>query len=201
VAFFFPFFLFLCADQIPGLRHPPAVTRAEPDFSFKMQPSALARRKDNGSAPKGKLLVKLICARNLASPSVNSRPYAVVTFDQNEFVSREPIREDDEEVVGIPTVRAEGSPLGGSPGSSGSKEASPTPSPASGDSSKSSGLSRVLGGHRNSVGTNGHGEKAEAKATNGEETKKEAKAATSPDSSAFGTTAAYNPTWKHEVNL
>ncbi|CEQ39461.1 SPOSA6832_01008 [Sporobolomyces salmonicolor] len=82
-----------------------AISRTEPDFSFKTQPSALTRRQTSHSAPRGKLLVKLISARHLSPPSAASRPYVVVTFDQNEFVSREPIHEEGEEATGVAKPR------------------------------------------------------------------------------------------------
>lgn len=47
----------------------------------------------NSGAPRGTLAVKLISARGLAvshSPGVNPQPYVVITFEQNEFVSRPP---------------------------------------------------------------------------------------------------------------
>lgn len=101
----------------PHLATPPkspplatAISRVEPDFSFKTQPAALARKKDSGSSPKGKLFVKLIAARHLSAPSAASRPYVVVTFDQNEFVSREPIHEEGEEAVGVARVKGDASP-------------------------------------------------------------------------------------------
>lgn len=80
----------------------------EPDFSFTTQPASLARKKETALAPKGKLAIKLISARNLSAPSAASRPYVLVSFDQNEFVSREPIHEEGEEVTGIAVTREEG---------------------------------------------------------------------------------------------
>lgn len=47
----------------------------------------------NNGAPRGTLAVKLISARGLAvshSPGANPQPYVVMTFEQNEFVSRPP---------------------------------------------------------------------------------------------------------------
>lgn len=47
----------------------------------------------NNSAPRGTLAVKLISARGLAvshEPGANPQPYVVMTFEQNEFVSRPP---------------------------------------------------------------------------------------------------------------
>ncbi|GAA6000117.1 hypothetical protein JCM10207_006060, partial [Rhodosporidiobolus poonsookiae] len=78
-----------------------AISRDEPDFSFKATPGTLTRRQTAQLAPRGLLSVKLISARHLSAPSPASRPYAVVTFDQNEFVSREPIHEEAEEAVGV----------------------------------------------------------------------------------------------------
>ncbi|KAI0774169.1 serine/threonine protein kinase [Fomes fomentarius] len=53
---------------------------------------------------KGQIHVKLIQARGLNVRSSLSRPYVVVQFEQNEFVSREPTGEGDKEVKGIPTL-------------------------------------------------------------------------------------------------
>ncbi|GAA6020250.1 hypothetical protein JCM11491_003864 [Sporobolomyces phaffii] len=97
-----------------------ALSTNEPDFSFKTQPSQHARQpkpspsgaatttstptsgaSSGGGAPRGKLLVKLVQARHLSPPSIQSRPYVVVSFDQNEFVSREPVHEGGEDVTGL----------------------------------------------------------------------------------------------------
>ncbi|KAK4051080.1 Serine/threonine-protein kinase [Microbotryomycetes sp. JL221] len=124
----------VCSTSPPSI----AISRQEPDFSFKTQPSALARRRDQGSAPKGKLSVKLISARSLSVPSNESRPYVVVTFDQNEFVSREPIHEEGEEALGVPQARG---------------EVSPGAAPAAGGASSRGGR---VGGATTPIGTNGH---------------------------------------------
>lgn len=58
----------------------------------------------NSATPsKGQIHVKLIQARGLNVRSANSRPYVVVQFEQNEFVSRDPTDEMDKEVRGIAT--------------------------------------------------------------------------------------------------
>lgn len=41
--------------------------------------------------PVGLLCVKIIQARNLNVSNTDARPYVVVQFDQNEFISREPV--------------------------------------------------------------------------------------------------------------
>ncbi|KAG1762313.1 kinase-like domain-containing protein [Suillus occidentalis] len=53
---------------------------------------------------KGQIHVKLISARGLNVTSVRSRPYVVVQFEQNEFVSRDPTDEMDKEVKGTATA-------------------------------------------------------------------------------------------------
>ncbi|SCV71875.1 BQ2448_4569 [Microbotryum intermedium] len=127
-----------------------AISRVEPDFSFKTQPAALVRRRDNTSAPKGKLSIKLIAARQISAPSSGSRPYVVVTFDQNEFVSREPVHEQERETTGSAKPKTEAATvrLAHSPGPTAavglSKDAPPrtdSPSPASSSSSKHSSTS------------------------------------------------------------
>lgn len=49
-------------------------------------PSSATR---NTSAPRGRLIVRLMRARNLATSS--GQPYVVVSFEQNEFIARQPI--------------------------------------------------------------------------------------------------------------
>ncbi|KAF9057362.1 kinase-like domain-containing protein [Panaeolus papilionaceus] len=71
------------------------------------QPPAPKIKQQSSNSPpqtpssRGQIHVKLIQARSLNVPSpVNSRPYVVVQFEQNEFVSRDPIPEDSKEVKG-----------------------------------------------------------------------------------------------------
>ncbi|GAA5854220.1 hypothetical protein JCM8547_001739 [Rhodosporidiobolus lusitaniae] len=155
-----------------------AISRAEPDFSFTSQPGTLTRRQTAQSAPRGKLLVKLIQARHLSAPSPASRPYVVVTFDQNEFVSREPIHEETEEATGVakpkpPQLAAlaeQGDPEGlkptalpATPGGGlnpGEKDYHPAVPVLSSPLSKSpsSGIGRTLEGYRNGTGSANGGE-------------------------------------------
>ncbi|TFK92216.1 Pkinase-domain-containing protein [Polyporus arcularius HHB13444] len=127
---------------------------------------------------KGQIHVKLIQARGLNVRSSASRPYVVVQFEQNEFVSRDPTGEDDKEVKGVATSTLSRNPsstalsaLGaisnkrnangraGSGGSSGRASAQATPSSSLG--SGKSQLSHLLGSRIN----------------------------------------AHNPVWKHEVSF
>ncbi|KAG8924212.1 hypothetical protein FRC01_011801 [Tulasnella sp. 417] len=50
---------------------------------------------------RGQLHVKLIQARGLNVKSIHSRPYVVVQFENNEFVSRDPISDKEKEVKGV----------------------------------------------------------------------------------------------------
>ncbi|KAK4054580.1 Serine/threonine-protein kinase [Microbotryomycetes sp. JL201] len=200
------------APVTPGGLPTTAISRQEPDFSFKTQPSALARRRDQGSAPKGTLSVKLISARSLSAPSSASRPYVVVTFDQNEFVSREPIHEEGEEALGVPQVRGEASPKPGA--SSRSKSGANTPihngHTQNGDlngnaETTSPSTSHVDGsGLKRSLNQNGSlapGGSAASPATSPMKIDStELPATTEPQRTPnLFDTCAYNPTWKHEV--
>lgn len=67
--------------------------------------SAPSSQPSGGSVTsKGQIHVKLISARGLSVTSVHARPYVVVQFEQNEFVSRDPTDEMDKEVKGIATA-------------------------------------------------------------------------------------------------
>ncbi|PCH41145.1 Pkinase-domain-containing protein [Wolfiporia cocos MD-104 SS10] len=84
---------------------------------------------------KGQIHVKLIQARGLSVRSSTSRPYCVVQFEQNEFVSRDPTDETDKEVKGLPSRTSSSNALSalgalagrnGSARGSGSLSGSPT---------------------------------------------------------------------------
>ncbi|PWN87664.1 kinase-like protein [Acaromyces ingoldii] len=75
-----------------------SVSTTAPDFTMKLPPakakpetssagSATATR--NTSAPRGRLTVKLVGGRNLGAHV--GQPYAVVSFEQNEFIARKPL--------------------------------------------------------------------------------------------------------------
>lgn len=69
-------------------------------------PSSIASSASPASTPdsRGQIHLKLIAARALNIRSVYARPYVVVQFEQNEFVSRDPTDEDDRELKGIATT-------------------------------------------------------------------------------------------------
>ncbi|KAI1795132.1 serine/threonine protein kinase [Ganoderma leucocontextum] len=98
---------------------------------------------------KGQIHVKLIQARGVNVRSSSSRPYLVVQFEQNEFVSRDPTDETDKEVKGIATNLSVLSALGAinSKASSkqGSARSSALPTPSSSFGSGKSQLQGVFG--------------------------------------------------------
>lgn len=203
----------------------------EPDFSFTTQPASLARKKETALAPKGKLAIKLISARNLSAPSAASRPYVLVSFDQNEFVSREPIHEEGEEVTGIAVVRVEGSITAKSPspilrtragdesGVSNSGVESGIESDVGdgiGASTVNGDAPKVLSGPAGTLPSSGLGRSLDAYRNENEAAAAAENAIAStppslPTISGEGTTptaqnvftslSAHNPTWKHEVFL
>jgi hypothetical protein len=77
-----------------------------PIFIMQQPPPAknlIIKQPPSSSTPpssKGQIHVKLIQARALNVRSLNARPYVVVQFEQNEFVSRDPTLESDKEVKG-----------------------------------------------------------------------------------------------------
>lgn len=149
---------------------------SEPDFSFKTQPSSLTRKREGGNAPRGKLTVKLISARGLSATSNSSRPYVVVTFDQNEFVSREPIHEEESVATGTATTRNEEA--------HNQRKELPAPNPDSNGH-----------GHRGKVALSRvFGKTAPSKSPATQTTPL-------PEQADAPSTSPWDPIWKHEVDL
>jgi len=135
------------------------------------------------SSSKGQIHVKLISARGLKASSIKSRPYVVVVFENNEFISRDPTDEGDKEVRGVATnlSRTSSSIAVSALGTLGSKAvAQETPtltrrqSPVSSSSSNSPKSSLSV---PSASGTR------------------------TPSNGLLGRTSAHNPVWKHEVSL
>lgn len=105
--------------------------------SSSSQPSSAS----SGQSSKGLIHVKLIQARGLNVASTLSRPYVVVQFEQNEFVSRNNTDESEKEIKGTAIPRVPSSSALSALGAIGSKDAalrtknSPNTSPASSVSS------------------------------------------------------------------
>ena len=154
---------------------PRSSKRPAPDLSPAPSPSPAPA---GPNASKGKIHVKLIQARGLNVPSPNSRPYVVVTYDQSEFVSRDPTDETDKEVRGVPTRNANGA-------------TTPVNPPPNSSSSALAALGKVSA--------------AIDKATNGTKSNNTSPVSSlgsgKSDKSLFGRLSAHNPVWKHEVAL
>lgn len=105
-----------------------------------------------GASSRGQIHVKLIQARGLHVRNAQARPYVVVQFEQNEFVSRDPTGEADKEVKGTPTqlqTSSAMSALGAITTKAAANRKSPNTSPASSlpSSSTSNGLFGRLSAH------------------------------------------------------
>jgi serine/threonine protein kinase SCH9 len=169
-----------------NMRQPPPSKqhKASPDKSSTPSSSSASSSSTtnsgsgSGSGPtsvagpsKGQIHVKLIQARGLNVRSISARPYVVVQFEQNEFVSREPTDEMDKEVKGTPTN------LSRNGSSSALSALSAIGSKATLDSSK---LAKSVGSSLSSSSGN---------------------SSLATPNNLFGRLSAHNPVWKHEVSL
>ncbi|KAF8633677.1 hypothetical protein AX15_001288 [Amanita polypyramis BW_CC] len=102
--------LSLHAPEFKMQQPPPGPRKQLPSTSsMSLSSSSASASQASSSAPttstsKGQIHVKLIQARGLNARSVHARPYAVVQFEQNEFISRDPIDETGKEVKGVATT-------------------------------------------------------------------------------------------------
>lgn len=169
-----------------------------------------------GGPSRGQLHVKVLQARNLNVSSHLSRPYAVVQFEQSEFVSRGPIAsENEKEVKGkagplsrtssalaLPSLSAAASGLSGginkafNSGSRINKATATTSATTAGD------IASSLGSNSSSdESTNGvHSDSARARQTMTPRAYPDS-GATTPGGGLFGAMSPHNPVWKHEVSL
>lgn len=165
---------FKMQQRPPPPRNKSLLNTNNPTASQASSPSSLStsHQSAGASSSKGQIHVKLIQARGLNVHNSNSRPYVVVQFEQNEFVSRDPTDETDKEVKGTPSTvsaRNGSSSALNALGAIGSK-IDLASRRGSGNSSGSSPASSVSSG----------------KSSNG---------------GIFGRVSAHNPVWKHEVSL
>jgi serine/threonine protein kinase SCH9 len=174
-----------------------------PDFKMKQPPlprTLSQQSRDTSPTPsgssvpsttsaKGQLHVKLIQARGLNVQSNQARPYVVVQFEQNEFVSREATSELEKEVKGVATnMSRNGSStalsalgaisIGKAFEAAARARAAITPSSSASSGKTSIAITKSMEGSTESGGTSG---------------------TASPG--MFGGLSAHNPVWKHEVSL
>ena len=158
---------------------------------FNMQPPPPAKNLTKSKQPplatspsphtpisRGQIHVKLIQARALNVRSINARPYVVVQFEQNEFVSRDPTLESDKEVKGTPTSlsTSTSSTALSALGAIGSKAA-------------------LQGNRKNSKNSKDPSPPSSAKVSS------QLSLLSSQPQPFFGQLSAHNPVWKHEVSL
>jgi serine/threonine protein kinase SCH9 len=176
--------------------------------------------------PKGQIHVKLIAARGLNVQSAHARPYVVVEFEQNEFVSRDPIGETEKEIRGAPTAagttttvppslsRAGSSTALASLGAINSKalaadthRGGAIAAAAAGKSSSATTPTAVGSNASSASSTKSHlaslvaNATASSRSSSSGTSSSSSKAATTAPSSLFGQPPAHNPVWKHEVTL
>ncbi|TFK76139.1 kinase-like protein [Pluteus cervinus] len=157
---------------------PSAVPLTAPKSTSSSTSSTSTSSTPQTISSKGQIHVKLIQARGLNVLSPDARPYVVVQFEQNEFISRNPTDETDREVKGTASragsisaasaLGAIGSKSGGlHPPKKVSTSTNPSPSSSvgSGKSSTSSALS------------------------------------SGAPTGLFSRLSAHNPVWKHEVSF
>uniref|UniRef100_A0A0W0FC39 Agc akt protein kinase n=1 Tax=Moniliophthora roreri TaxID=221103 RepID=A0A0W0FC39_MONRR len=160
-----------------SLKNPPAP---------KFNPDAVTKSDSTSSSStplsRGQIHVKLIQARGLSVRAPTARPYVVVQFEQNEFVSRDPTDETDREVKGTATNVSNNSTRHNSTNSTNSNAMNALGAIASNDATRranSSGSSSKDNSPTSSVGSN--------KSNGG------------PGAGLFSRLSAHNPVWKHEV--
>ena len=150
---------------------------------------------------RGQIHVKIIQARGLNVHSLQARPYVIVQFEQNEFISRDPIHEQEKEARGVATVlsRVSSSTALGALGAINSRAI---------EAAKRSAANSAASSPQSSVSS---GRSTKESSTNGSST---TSTTTAPTSSGFltpstvsnggglfGSMPAHNPVWKHEVSL
>jgi hypothetical protein len=146
-------------------------------------PSQTSSTTASSSSSKGQIHVKLISARGLNVSSIRSRPYVVVVFENNEFVSRDPTVEGDKEVRGVATnlSRTSSSIAISALGAIGPKLATRE------STSRTRRQSPVSSSSSNSA-------KSSLSVPGGAGTK-------TPSNGLLGHMSPHNPVWKHEVSL
>lgn len=179
----------------------PSAIQAQKPIGFSNASQTAAKEGANGTTTngsRGQIHVKVLQARNLnirphplaVNPRAQARPYVVVQFEQNEFISRDPIREHEREVKGVATAL--------------SRNASSTALEALGAIN-----ARALeaANRRNKVSNGKEGAGSGGSAGSSPSSTSSEKSGRTLDASAgvgglFGrSTSPHNPVWKHEVSL
>ncbi|KLO11260.1 kinase-like protein [Schizopora paradoxa] len=178
----------------------PSAIQAQKPIGVSNATQTAAKEGANGTTngSRGQIHVKVLQARNLnirphplaTNPRAQPRPYVVVQFEQNEFISRDPIREHEREVKGVATAL--------------SRNASSTALEALGAINARA----MEAANRRSKASNGKdGAGSGGSAGSSPSSTSSDKSARTLDSSAGGgglfgrSTSPHNPVWKHEVSF
>ncbi|KAF5387800.1 hypothetical protein D9615_000184 [Tricholomella constricta] len=163
-----------------NMQQPPAASRkALANKSSPSSPSPSAQNATATSTPqvtssKGQIHVKLIQARGLNVRSSSARPYVVVQFEKNEFVSRDPTAETDKEVKGTATNLSRNS---------------------------SSNALSALGAIGNKAAALDASRKGHSTNTSPASSVSSTRSVAGISNGLFGRLSAHNPVWKHEVSF
>ncbi|KAG9036475.1 hypothetical protein FRB95_008773 [Tulasnella sp. JGI-2019a] len=75
---------------------------AAPDPNVEEPVEEVQDTQNRAGQSRGQIHIKVIQARGLRVASTSSKPYVVVQFENNEFISRDPISDKEKEVRGVP---------------------------------------------------------------------------------------------------
>ncbi|KIL68341.1 hypothetical protein M378DRAFT_72522 [Amanita muscaria Koide BX008] len=133
----------------------------------------LTSSSSQSNTSKGQIHVKLIQARGLNVRYIHARPYVVVQFEQNEFVSRDPTNGTDKEMKGVATNLSR---------------------------SGSSNAIAALGAIESRVAALDDSKRARSNTTSPASSVSSSKSTTTGNG-LFGSLSPHNPMWKHEVSF
>lgn len=170
----------------------------QPPPSQSSTPSSSSASSNRSSSPAyspsaslGQIHVKLIEARGLNVTSSAARPYVVVQFEQNEFVSRDPIADGEREVRGTPR------PTLGSRQSSAQNVAASSQEKTAAMSALGAIGQKDQARRKGSIGSNG----SSGSSTAASSTLNGSLASNASSTSTLFGRLSQNPVWKHEVSL
>ncbi|EIN10280.1 Pkinase-domain-containing protein [Punctularia strigosozonata HHB-11173 SS5] len=151
----------------------------------------------SSTSSRGQIHVKVLSARGLNVQSPRARPYVVVQFEQNEFISRDPIEETEKEIKGTAVPTGTVSRVG----------SATALSALAAINSKSHGLamkSAAASGKKDKDKDGGAGS-APSSAGTGTSSRTSSGSSTASRRSglemSLGRMPAHNPVWKHEVSF
>ncbi|KAF9263639.1 kinase-like protein [Marasmius fiardii PR-910] len=171
----------------PKFANKSSTSQASPSQPLKSQSNSMSALKSDPTSSsgtstpvsKGQIHVKLIQARGLTVRTPTSRPYVVVQFEQNEFISRDPTDESDREVKGTATTRH---------------------NPTNSISSAMNALGAIHDANlKASAKANGNSNNTSPSSSYG--SRRASGSSNGSGGGLFSRLSAHNPVWKHEVSF